>query len=95
MGTTLIQFRADEDEKAEAMRICEQLGISLPTYLRMCLARLIREQGIPFSMRLGEDNPGVDAMKRASAMAKRAGVTYMSLDDINAEVDAVRNSSGE
>ena len=54
MANILISFRDDDTTRQEAMRICEQLGISLQDYLRMCMARLVKERGIPFSMRLDE-----------------------------------------
>ena len=50
MANTLIQFRADDTEKIKAVKICEQLGIDLQTYMRMCISRLVRDNGIPFSM---------------------------------------------
>ena len=52
MTNTLIQFRAEETSRIKAVSICERLGIDLATYRRMCMARLIQENGIPFSMKL-------------------------------------------
>lgn len=46
MANTLVQFRADENARIKAADICEKLGIDLQTYLRMCMARLIQENGI-------------------------------------------------
>lgn len=76
MANTLVQFRANETERMEAVQICEQLGIDLPTYLRMCMSRLVKEKGIPFSMKLSSENEnkGVQAMKRASQIAKENGI---------------------
>lgn len=37
----LIQFRIEQDFKEEAEKVCEQLGIDLPTVLRMCLRQMI------------------------------------------------------
>ncbi|MDO5296073.1 MAG: type II toxin-antitoxin system RelB/DinJ family antitoxin [bacterium] len=93
MASSLVQFRADSAEKLAAMRICQQLGLDLPSYLRMCLSRLVREKGIPFSMKIedADVNPGVLAMQRASRIAKEHGISDMSLDEINAEIAAVRN----
>ena len=92
MTSALVQFRADETEKTEALQICEKLGLSLPSYLRMCMSRLVQEQGIPFSMRLSpeEDNPGTLAMKKASKIAKERGISDMTLDEINAEIAKAR-----
>jgi len=92
MATSFIQFRADETAKIKAMGICEKLGIDLQTYLRMCVSRLILENGIPFSVKLDTvpENPGLEAMKKASRIAEENGITDMSLEEINAEIAAAR-----
>ncbi len=92
MASALVQFRTDEAEKIEAIQVCEKLGMNLPSYLRMCMSRLIKEQGVPFSMKLTPvDNPGIAAMKRASQIAAKRGISDMTLDEINAEIAATRN----
>lgn len=52
MANTLVQFRTEESSRIKAVSICEKLGIDLQTYLRMCMSRLVQENGIPFSMKL-------------------------------------------
>ena len=75
MASALVQFRADEAEKMEAIQVCEKLGMNLPSYLRMCMSRLVKEQGVPFSMKLTPaENPGIAAMKRASQIASEREV---------------------
>lgn len=92
MASALVQFRTDEAEKIEAIQVCEKLGMNLQSYLRMCMSRLIKEQGVPFSMKLTPvDNPGIAAMKRASQIAAERGISDMTLDEINAEIAATRN----
>ena len=93
MASTLIQFRADDTDKIEATEICDSLGINLQTYLKMCMTRLIRERGIPFSMKLEnqEEKAAINALKRASEIAEENGIADMSLEEINAEISAVRN----
>lgn len=92
MANALVQFRADESEKIAAIQICEKLGMNLPAYLRMCISRLVQEQGIPFSMKLASEevNPGIAAMKRASLIAAERGIADMTLDEINAEIKEAR-----
>lgn len=92
MANTLVQFRAEETARIKAISICERLGIDLQTYLRMCMSRLIQENGIPFSMKLSEEseNRGLNAMKAASRIAAENGISEMSLDEINAEISAAR-----
>ena len=93
MVNTLVQFRVDESDRTEAIEICSKLGIDLQSYFRICLARLIREKGIPFSMKIEEakENKGVSAMKRASKIAKEYGISDLSVDEIN---EAIREARG-
>lgn len=92
MVNTLVQFRVDESDRTEAIEICSKLGIDLQSYFRICLARLIREKGIPFSMKIEEvkENKGISAMKRASKIAKEYGISDLSLEEINAEIREAR-----
>ncbi len=92
MANTLVQFRTEETARIKAVGICERLGIDLPTYLRMCVSRLVQENGIPFSMKLEKEpeNRGLAAMKTASRIAFENGISEMTLDEINAEISAAR-----
>lgn len=58
MANTLVQFRTEETVRIQAVHICEKLGIDLPTYLRMCMSRLIQENGVPFSMKADDVSAG-------------------------------------
>lgn len=91
-NTSFVQFRADESMRLKAASICARLGIDLQTYLRMCMSRLVQEEGIPFSMKLSQEpeNPGLRAMKAASRIAAENGVADLTLDEINAEISAAR-----
>jgi len=91
MTNALISFREDENRKLTAASICEDIGIDLPTYLRICISRLIQEKGIPFSMKLGEEqNKGIKALKEASRIAEKYGIQNMTLEEINAEINEAR-----
>lgn len=91
MANSLVQFRTDDTSKIKAVNICEQLGIDLPTYLRMCIAKLVQENGIPFSMKISNDeNIALNAMKAASRIAAENGISEMTLDEINAEIAEAR-----
>lgn len=93
MANNMIQFRADEDLKLQATVICNKLGIDLQSYLRMCLTRMVSENGIPFSMRIDdEENAGIRAMRQAQRIARKQGISDMSLDDINAEIAEARKA---
>lgn len=92
MANTLVQFRVEEDTRAQAASICERLGIDLPTAMRMFVVRMVQENGIPFSMKLEDRGrtAALAAMREASRLAEQYGIADMSLKEINAEIDAVR-----
>lgn len=92
MANSLVQFRTEEITKKKASSICEKLGIDLPTYMRMCISRLVQENGIPFTMNLNDlsENKAVKAMKAASKIAAENGISDMTLDEINAEIAEAR-----
>ena len=91
MASALVQFRTDDESKIKAMSICEKLGMDLQTYLRMCLSRLIQENGVPFSMKIeNTTNKGFEALKKASRIAEKNGISDMTLDEINEEIAQAR-----
>ena len=94
MANALIQLRIDERLKAEATDIYERMGLDLPTAIRIFLTRSVEERGIPFSMKLKSDNykaeAAVKAMREMSKAAETEGIADMTLDEINAEISAVR-----
>lgn len=92
MASTLVQFRVDDKEKMQAVQVCEKLGLNLQSYLKICVARLVQEQGIPFSMKIEykEENRGIHAMKRVSRIAEEYGISDMTLEKINSEIAEAR-----
>ena len=92
MANSLVQFRTEESTKIRAISICEKLGIDLPTYMRMCISRLVQENGIPFSMSLNDlsESKAIKAMKEASKIAAENGLSDMTLEEINAEIAEAR-----
>lgn len=95
MANTLVQFRTDETSRIKAIQICEQLGIDLQTYMRMCISRLIAENGVPFSMKLNElpKNKGILALRQMGRISAGNGNSEMTLDEINAEIADTRKDS--
>ena len=55
MATSIVQFRIDDDLKAQATEIYEKLGLDLSTALRIFLKRSVAVRGIPFSRTLDND----------------------------------------
>ena len=95
MASSVLQVRVDEDLRAKAAAIYEDLGIDLQTAVWIFLKRSVRENGLPFGMTLNEKKAtaaeaGIKAIKRMRESAEKAGLSSMSLDEINAEIAASR-----
>ncbi len=89
--SALIRFTIDEDAKAQATLICNKLGIDLQAYLRMCISRLISNNGIHFDMVLNnESSKGVRSILEMGRISKENGNSEMSLDEINDEIKKTR-----
>ena len=89
--SALVQFRLDEDSKLQASLICNKLGIDLQTYMRMCISRLISNNGIPFDMVLStSQTKGILALEKAGQISKENGNFEMNLDEINEEIKKAR-----
>lgn len=91
MTNNLVQFRIDENSKIQAALICNKLGIDLQTYMRMCIAKLILNNGIPFDMVLN-DKPSkeLNALLEANRISHENGNSEMTLDEINEEIRLAR-----
>ncbi|MDE5596364.1 MAG: type II toxin-antitoxin system RelB/DinJ family antitoxin [Lachnospiraceae bacterium] len=88
----LIQFRADKALKQEVTEIYEKLGMDLPTAFRMFMAKSKIVKGLPFEATLPEQTITRTQAKNAFYELRRqaADVPEMSLEEIDAEISAVR-----
>ena len=94
MATSLLQVRVEDSLKDQAAAVFENLGIDTSTAVRMFLKRAVMENGIPFRMTLPKTpyaaERGYRAMVEMSEGAEKNGLSDMTLDEINAEIDASR-----
>lgn len=95
MASTVLQVRVEEGLRSEAAAIYEELGIDLQTAVRLFLKRSVLERGLPFGMSLAEiKDPvieeGLRAIRSMRETAMKAGLSNMTLDEINAEIAAAR-----
>lgn len=88
----LIQFRADKALKQEVTEIYERLGLDLPTAFRMFMTKSKMVKGLPFEATLPDQTITRTEAKNAFYELRRqaADVPEMSLDEINAEISAIR-----
>ena len=100
MSGALVQIRVDEKLKEDAAAVYERLGLDLSTAVRIFFKRSVAENGIPFSMKLENTEQNlirryispelISAMQSMAQSAAANGVSDMNLEDITAEINAVR-----
>lgn len=94
MKTTVIQTRVDSDLKKEAEEFFQSIGLDMTTAIRLFLNQVLIQKKIPFEI------VSKEAITRKCALenfyALRAGaknLQEMSLDEINSEIQSVREKS--
>lgn len=91
MPNSLIQIRVDDKLKSEATNIYEELGIDLPTAVRIFLKRSVIENGIPFSMKLPDSGKRfISYVDKMNEISEQNGTSDMLLDEINEEISMAR-----
>ncbi len=78
--TTTIQVRVDAKVKKDAQAIFENMGLDLSSGVKLYLAQVIREQGLPFTPRTVNGlSPAYEArLLREAANTKKSGTSYTS-----------------
>ena len=108
MAQTMIQVRVDKNLKDRVSDIYEAVGLDLPTAIRMFFKKSVLVGGLPFDGRITATDYFVDRQaKRREAIRQRAIVAFgnlraqaaqrqeLTLDEINAEIAAVRKERHE
>ncbi len=94
MATSLLQVRVEDSLKDQASLVFEGLGIDTSTAVRIFLKRVVMENGIPFPMTIPKApynaERGIGAMIKLNEAAEKKGVSNMTLDEINKEINATR-----
>ena len=98
MSNSVFQLQIDSNLAKKAADIFSGIGLDLQSAVQLFLNRSVQARGIPFSMRLPDNSnsssdEAIKAMKNMSRTAEEAGIADMTLDEINAEIDAVRRAN--
>ena len=89
MATTNLNIRMDKDIKDQADRIFSELGLNMTTAINMFLRTTIRENGIPFALKLDVPNEttaaAIEEGRRSDADSSVKG--YTNMDDLKAALE--------
>ena len=82
MATTNWNIRIDKDIKDQAEEIFNELGLNMTTAVNMFLRTAIREQGIPFELKLDVPNETTAAAieEGRKMMSDSSAPRYSSMD---------------
>ena len=90
MAQTNLTIRIDEDIKREAESLFNQLGLNLSSAINVFIRQAIREQAIPFELRIHDDyyaGQRLERILRSKEQAERGEIVTKSL----AELEAMAN----
>ena len=89
MESTNLNIRTDKAVKAAAEKIFEELGMNMTTAVNIFLRQTIRENGIPFELKLSVPNEttaaAIEEGRRIARNQKVKG--YKSIDELKAALD--------
>ena len=90
MESTNLNIRTDKEIKAQAEKIFEALGLNMSTAVNIFLRQAIRENGIPFEVKLNIPNETTDAaIREGRALAyDRTATGYVNMTDLKAALEA-------
>lgn len=86
MESTNLNIRTDKEIKIAAERIFEELGLNMTTAVNIFLRQTIRENGIPFELKLNIPNEvTAAAIEEGRKLAyDKSAAGYTNMDDLKA-----------
>ena len=99
MAMTTFSLRMEEELKNEFDKLCNQFGMNASIAFNIFARAVVRERRIPFEIYApSEEITSDEALKLLEEVRKKAykdGLSNMSLDEINAEIDAARKERSQ
>ncbi len=89
MATTNLNIRTDKEIKEQAEKIFNELGLNMTTAVNMFLRSAVRENGIPFELKLDVPNETTAAaIEEGRKLATdRSAKRYSSIEELKAALE--------
>ena len=95
MAQATLSMRVDDTLKKKFDSICDDFGFTSTAAITVFMKTVVRERRIPFEIKASTkeqiNKEAWAAFLEMRAAAAEAGLQDMSLDEINAEIQEVRN----
>ena len=95
MAQATLSMRVDDTLKKKFDSICDDFGFTSTAAITVFMKAVVRERRIPFEIKASTkaqiNKDAWAAFLEMRAAAAEAGIQDMSLDEINAEIQEVRN----
>ena len=96
MAQTAMTVRLDSIQKAKFDQLCEQFGMSANTAINVFVRTVIRNRCIPFAIAADNEESIREKATKAFSDMRREAMSRpgaeMTLEEINAEIEAVRRA---
>lgn len=94
MAQATFSVRMDETLKKQFDALCQEFGMNTSTAINVFARAVVRQRKIPFEISSPESNitreGAMQAFMALRAQAKDNGISDMSLEDINKEINLAR-----
>lgn len=88
MATTNLNIRTDKAIKDQAEIIFNELGLNMTTAINIFLKAVIRDQGIPFELKLEVPNDStVASIEESKKMINDSSPRYSCIDELKSTLD--------
>ncbi|MBQ3592151.1 MAG: type II toxin-antitoxin system RelB/DinJ family antitoxin [Clostridia bacterium] len=89
MDSVNLNIRTDKEVKLQAEKIFEELGMNMTTAINVFLRQTIRENGIPFSLKLDTPNAvTAAAIEEGRTLARDKNAKgYTNMEDLRAALE--------
>lgn len=99
MAQTAMTVRLDSVQKAKFDQLCEQFGMSANTAINIFVRTVIRTRSIPFTIAADPDDSirekAIKAIRDIRREAESRPEPELTLEEINAEINAVREANAK
>ena len=98
MGQTAVTIRMDSDLKNQFDGLCNEFGMSVNTAFNIFVRTVVRTRSIPFAIESNRPSndelleKGRNIFELLRKQAKEEGLETLTLDEINEEINKVRNN---